>query len=118
MNLHPANKGRPQAGCGIPNLHTAEDKRTWLAEAGIATAAGMTLLADQYSDLTQGAMLFALQGDGVMYLRQLIGCMAAGDCLLEWDSIDGQKAPVPLLKDMFGSERRKAKVWTASQCAC
>ena len=24
--------------------------------------------------------------------------------------MDGQKAPVPLLKDMFGSERRKAKV--------
>ena len=23
--------------------------------------------------------------------------------------MDGQKAPVPLLKDMFGSERRKAK---------
>lgn len=34
----------------------------------------------------------------------------AGECLLEWDSVDGQKAPVPLLKDMFGSERRKAKV--------
>ena len=36
--------------------------------------------------------------------------MPVGDCLLEWDSVDGQKAPVPLLKDMFGSERRKAKV--------
>ena len=36
-------------------------------------------------------------------------CCAAGKCLLEWDSVDGQKAPVPLLKDMFGSERRKAK---------
>ena len=24
--------------------------------------------------------------------------------------MDGEKAPVPLLKDMFGSERRKAKV--------
>lgn len=24
--------------------------------------------------------------------------------------MDGQKAPVPLLKDLFGSERRKAKV--------
>ena len=35
---------------------------------------------------------------------------AAGDCLLEWDSVDGEKAPVPVLKDMFGSERRKAKV--------
>ena len=36
--------------------------------------------------------------------------IVAGDCLLEWDSVDGEKSPVPLLKDMFGSERRKAKV--------
>lgn len=35
---------------------------------------------------------------------------SAGECLLEWDSVDGAKSPVPLLKDMFGSERRKAKV--------
>ena len=34
--------------------------------------------------------------------------VAAGDCLLEWDG-DG-KAPVPLLKEKFASERRKAKV--------
>jgi hypothetical protein len=34
----------------------------------------------------------------------------AGDCILEWDGKDGEKSPVPLLKDMFGSERRKAKV--------
>ena len=33
---------------------------------------------------------------------------AAGECMLEWDG-EG-KAPVPLLKDMFASERRKAKV--------
>ncbi|KAL0038670.1 hypothetical protein WJX79_002562 [Trebouxia sp. C0005] len=31
-----------------------------------------------------------------------------GECMLEWDG-DG-KAPVPLLKEMFASERRKAKV--------
>ena len=34
--------------------------------------------------------------------------MAAGSCLLEWDG-DG-KPPVPLLKEKFASERRKAKV--------
>lgn len=33
---------------------------------------------------------------------------AAGECMLEWDG-EG-KAPVPLLKEMFASERRKAKV--------
>ena len=37
---------------------------------------------------------------------------APGACLLEWDGGPGggQPPPVPLLKDMFGSERRKAKV--------
>lgn len=36
----------------------------------------------------------------------------AGKCLLEWDggAGGGEPPPVPLLKDMFGSERRKAKV--------
>ncbi len=34
--------------------------------------------------------------------------MAAGDCLLEWDGVG--KPPVPLLKEKFASERRKAKV--------
>ena len=31
-----------------------------------------------------------------------------GDCLLEWDYTQG-KPPAPLLKDVFGSERRRAK---------
>ena len=37
---------------------------------------------------------------------------APGKCLLEWDggAGGGEPPPVPLLKDMFGSERRKAKV--------
>ena len=29
---------------------------------------------------------------------------------MEWDGPKGTKPPVPLLKDMFASERRKAKV--------
>ena len=33
---------------------------------------------------------------------------AVGECMLEWDG--SGKAPVPLLKEMFASERRKAKV--------
>lgn len=32
----------------------------------------------------------------------------AGELLLEWDSSKG-KAPAPLLKEKYGSERRKAK---------
>lgn len=35
-------------------------------------------------------------------------CPATGRCLLEWEG-EGE-APLPLLKDMFASERRKAKV--------
>ena len=30
--------------------------------------------------------------------------------MLEWDGPPGEKSPVPLLKDMFSSERRKAKI--------
>ena len=33
-----------------------------------------------------------------------------GRCLLEWDDADGNPPPVPLLKNMFANERRKAKV--------
>ena len=36
---------------------------------------------------------------------------AVGDCLLEWDEHgEGRPAPLPMLKDMFANERRKAKV--------
>jgi DNA polymerase I len=31
-------------------------------------------------------------------------------CILEWDGAEGEKPPVPLLKNMFANERRKAKV--------
>jgi len=34
----------------------------------------------------------------------------AGKCILEWDGPHGSKSPTPLLKDMFSSERRKAKI--------
>ena len=35
----------------------------------------------------------------------------AGKCLLEWDEAhEGCPPPQPLLKDKYGSERRKAKV--------
>lgn len=45
----------------------------------------------------------------------------AGKCLLEWDGGESgdEPSPVPLLKDMFASERRKAKVrhaHTAAAC--
>lgn len=36
--------------------------------------------------------------------------LGAGECILEWDGAEGEKPPVPLLKNMFANERRKAKV--------
>jgi DNA polymerase-1 len=37
-----------------------------------------------------------------------------GECLLEWDEAhEAGPPPVPLLKDKFGGERRKAKVRAA-----
>lgn len=38
------------------------------------------------------------------------GCVVAGECALEWEGPPGQKSLIPLLKDKFGSERRRAKV--------
>lgn len=43
--------------------------------------------------------------DMFSYVREKVD---SGECLLEWDYADGQP-PKPLLKDMFASERRKAK---------
>lgn len=41
----------------------------------------------------------------------LMSCLLpAGKCILEWDGAEGEKPPVPLLKNMFANERRKAKV--------
>jgi hypothetical protein len=38
-------------------------------------------------------------------------CSRTGECLLEWDEHgEGRPAPLPMLKDMFANERRKAKV--------
>lgn len=42
-----------------------------------------------------------------------------GECLLEWDGgPDHTPPPAPLLKDKFGSERRKAKVSRGPAALC
>ena len=42
-------------------------------------------------------------------LRTSLGqAVESGECLLEWDYSKGAP-PAPILKDVFGSERRKAK---------
>ena len=62
------------------------------------------------------SMLEAFELGGDFHSRTALGmydhikrAVDSGDCLLEWDSHEGP-APVPLIKDMFPNERRRAKV--------
>jgi DNA polymerase I len=61
------------------------------------------------------SMIAAFKSGGCFHSRTAMGMFAhvrtavdKGDCLLEWDWKQG-KPPAPLLKDVFGSERRRAK---------
>ena len=92
--------------------------------------AGKTLIVADYGQLELRilahmanceSMLTAFKLGGDFHSRTALGmydhiqdAIARGDCLLEWDGAqeDGSWAapPAPLLKDMFGAERRKAKV--------
>lgn len=91
-------------------------------------AAGKTLIVADYGQLELRilahmanckSMITAFELGGDFHSRTALGmyghiqdAIKAGDCLLEWDGgPDGtQPPPAPLLKDLFGSERRKAKV--------
>uniref|UniRef100_A0A7S4EZM0 DNA-directed DNA polymerase family A palm domain-containing protein n=1 Tax=Chrysotila carterae TaxID=13221 RepID=A0A7S4EZM0_CHRCT len=61
------------------------------------------------------SMIDAFEKGGCFHSRTAMGmfqhvreAVDRGDCLLEWDYSKGAP-PAPLLKDVFGSERRKAK---------
>jgi DNA polymerase-1 len=64
------------------------------------------------------SMIEAFELGGDFHSRTALGmydhikrAIDQGDCLLEWDGSDGHgEPPVPLLKDMFSAERRRAKV--------
>ncbi|KAK3279840.1 hypothetical protein CYMTET_12292 [Cymbomonas tetramitiformis] len=64
------------------------------------------------------SMMEAFELGGDFHSRTALGmfkhiqdAVADGTCLLEWDGGENyEPPPVPLLKDMFGSERRKAKI--------
>ncbi|KAK9806725.1 hypothetical protein WJX72_000669 [[Myrmecia] bisecta] len=90
-------------------------------------AAGKTLIVADYGQLELRllahmagcrSMLDAFKAGGDFHSRTALGmydhiqdAIKQGKCLLEWDGEhEGAPPPVPLLKDMFGSERRKAKV--------
>lgn len=69
------------------------------------------------------SMLEAFKLGGDFHSRTALGmyphvrkAVEGGTCLLEWDGPD--KAPVPLLKDMFANERRKAKVRPCADPGC
>ena len=45
-----------------------------------------------------------------LFIYWEISVPVSEECILEWDGPKGSKPTLPLLKDMFASERRKAKV--------
>ena len=62
------------------------------------------------------SMIDAFASGGCFHSRTAMGMfdhvkasVESGECLLEWDYSKGDEPPAPLLKDIFGSERRKAK---------
>lgn len=62
------------------------------------------------------SMIDAFASGGCFHSRTAVGmysyikdAIANGHVLLEWDYSKGTKPPVPLVKDKFASERRKAK---------
>ncbi|KNC55035.1 DNA polymerase A [Thecamonas trahens ATCC 50062] len=63
------------------------------------------------------SMIAAFELGGDFHSRTALGmyghiqeALDSGEVLMEWDSSDGAAAPKPLVKDVFASERRKAKV--------
>ena len=89
-------------------------------------SAGNTLIVADYGQLELRilahmanctSMIKAFELGGDFHSRTALGmydhikrAVDAGDCLLEWDDHEAGSPPVPLLKDLFSSERRKAKV--------
>jgi len=89
--------------------------------------AGKTLVVADYGQLELRllahmtgcvSMLDAFERGGDFHSRTALGmyehiqeAVDKGECLLEWDGGEAHEAPpVPLIKDMFSAERRKAKI--------
>jgi DNA polymerase I len=114
-----------------PNLQNvpAMDKDTYgIRKAFVAEEGNKFIIAD-YGQLELRVLAhmtnckgmieaFALGGD--FHSRTALGMypeiqqkLDAGEILLEWDFSKGEP-PVPLLKDVFGNERKKAKIMNFS----
>uniref|UniRef100_A0A6B2KXQ9 WWE domain-containing protein n=1 Tax=Arcella intermedia TaxID=1963864 RepID=A0A6B2KXQ9_9EUKA len=109
-----------------PNLQNqpALDKDTYKIRKAYTCEKGNTLIVADYGQLELRllahvsnckSMIDAFKSGGDFHSRTALGMYPAiqeainsGKVLLEWDSTKG-KSPVPLLKDAFGTERRRAK---------
>lgn len=109
-----------------PNLQNqpALEKDKYKIRAAFQSSPGNNLIIADYgqlelrllASLTEcNSMIDAFAAGGDFHSRTAIDmfphvydAVKSGDCLLEWDYTQGQPTK-PLLKDMFASERRKAK---------
>jgi len=109
-----------------PNLQNqpALEKDKYLIRDAFTAGEGQALVVADYGQLELRllahmtkceSMLDAFRKGGCFHSRTAMGmfdhvrrAVEQGDCLLEWDYRKG-KPPAPLLKDVFGSERRRAK---------
>jgi DNA polymerase-1 len=110
-----------------PNLQNqpALEKDPYKIRDAFVASPGNTLIVADYGQLELRvlahvtnckSMLDAFEKGGCFHSRTAMGMydyireeVDRGEVLLEWDSAKGEKPPVPLVKDKFGSERRKAK---------
>jgi DNA polymerase-1 len=109
-----------------PNLQNqpALEKDQYKIRDAFVAEAGNTLIVADYGQLELRllahitdckSMLTAFELGGCFHSRTAVGmykhvkeAVESGQVLLEWDYSKGQPT-VPLVKDTFGSERRKAK---------
>jgi DNA polymerase I-like protein with 3'-5' exonuclease and polymerase domains len=110
-----------------PNLQNqpALEKDQYKIRDAFVAEEGNTLIVADYGQLELRilahianckSMIEAFSSGGCFHSRTAVGMydhikqsIADGECILEWDYSKGEKPDVPLVKDKFGSERRKAK---------
>uniref|UniRef100_A0A061RMH8 DNA polymerase I n=2 Tax=Tetraselmis sp. GSL018 TaxID=582737 RepID=A0A061RMH8_9CHLO len=111
-----------------PNLQNqpALEKDRYQIRKAFTAGEGKSLVVADYGQLELRllahmarckSMLEAFELGGDFHSRTALGmydyireAVDRGECLLEWDYPEGKPPPVPLIKDKYGSERRKAKV--------